>query len=320
VALFSKPGSWPSEWRIGMGNRYTQKKNRSADRDSRRMIRGITCLAIAGAAVLASLALPPGVEARNASQPNPHGVKGHWKLTFDSEFGGSKVDANQWYLSCPWGGSQGRCRSGDGSVSCFDARDVAVGGGHLTMTVKRTSVKCVGRKLAYDGAFLSTDVWGLPTHLSWKYGFAEARIQYPNAAPLHGLWGGFWAAPTSERFPPELDISEWQSNHPRAIGTFFHWRCNPGVNVCGVCKPKCQFQQYTNLRSPGWHVYGAYWRQGRITWYIDGRAVGTATYRVADIPLDLRLTFEVNGRPANPVRSSTPLPQRMLVDYVRVWQ
>lgn len=247
-------------------------------------------------------------------EPKPIGVSGKWKLSLDSEFNGKYLDKSLWYPTCPWSDNHTLCWANDGSVSCFDTHNVFVQRGVLVLRAERKRTNCVGRAERFDGAFAATDHWGSRTHFAFRYGFVQARIKMPSSSAGHGLWAGFWGAPASGGFPPELDIAEWESIIPKEMGLYYHWPCR---------KPVCQ-AAYQDLlpwdASDGWHTYGVDWQRNSITWYVDGKRAYSTSLHVTRAPLDIRLTFEINGRRNNPVTASTGFPQEMRVDYVRVWR
>jgi beta-glucanase (GH16 family) len=76
-----------------------------------------------------------------------------------------------------------------------------------------------------------------------------------------------------------------------------------------------------------WHVFAVEWEPGEIRWYRDGILYHTARpdnvpggQWVFEQPFFVLLNLAVGGAwPGNP-DASTVLPQRMLVDYVRVYR
>lgn len=63
----------------------------------------------------------------------------------------------------------------------------------------------------------------------------------------------------------------------------------------------------------GWHTFGSVWEPGKVTYYYDGRAVGTITKGITSAPMYLILNL--SAAPGDAV-----VPAVMRVDYVRVWQ
>ena len=63
----------------------------------------------------------------------------------------------------------------------------------------------------------------------------------------------------------------------------------------------------------GWHTFGVDWRPGSLTFYYDGRKVGTQTRGVTGSPHYLILNNAISG-------SARKVPSTLKVDYVRVWK
>jgi beta-glucanase (GH16 family) len=83
----------------------------------------------------------------------------------------------------------------------------------------------------------------------------------------------------------------------------------------------------TESASHDYHVFAAEWEPQAVRFYVDGVAYATKT--PADLPPGARWVFDhpffivlnmaVGGNLAGSPDESTVLPQRMLVDYVRVY-
>lgn len=256
--------------------------------------------------------------ARSFTQPVPHGVSGKWKLVFDDEFSGNHLNTSKWYATCPWAPRSGLCANDDGSVSCEDPHNVSVSGGHLVLTARRQRTRCAGLgKAAYTGAWIDTYHKGSPTRFTFSQGFIETRILEPSSAAGLGFWTGLWSTPVRGSLPGrEFDLDEWESSWPYRMSLYYHWPCTRHP----VCQAQRDFKLPTSY-SAGWHVFGARLARGKLDWYIDGRWAGTvASPKVATVPMDLKISFEVNGRWLNRANRLTKFPQQMLVDYVRVWR
>jgi beta-glucanase (GH16 family) len=65
----------------------------------------------------------------------------------------------------------------------------------------------------------------------------------------------------------------------------------------------------------GWHVFGALWQKGSVTYYYDGRQVGRITTGITGSPMYLILNHAVGGCCAGPKL----VPTTVYVDYVHVY-
>jgi hypothetical protein len=63
---------------------------------------------------------------------------------------------------------------------------------------------------------------------------------------------------------------------------------------------------------PGWHTVASDWQKGSVTFYYDGRKVGSITSGITSAPMFLLLD--------NTTRTVSAISDSMRVQYVRVWQ
>ena len=131
-----------------------------------------------------------------------------------------------------------------------------------------------------------------------------------------GLWPNFWALPVDGTWPPELDIMEALSKDPNTVYRNYHWGT-----------PKRNYQASVNYTGPdfsaNWHTFAASWEPTAIHWYVDGGELGSAFTQSADITsleMCVLLQLDVGGSWGGDPDSTTPWPNLLRVDYVRVWQ
>jgi beta-glucanase (GH16 family) len=161
---------------------------------------------------------------------------------------------------------------------------------------------------------------------SQKYGRFEARIKVPQGK---GLWPAFWML--GDNFEEvswpqcgEIDIMEYLGNKPTEVFGTLH---APGVFGAGSLTKKYTL---TNGRfDTDFHVFGVEWTDKHINWYVDDVMYSQITKDqvlakggewVFDNEFFMILNIAVGGNlPGNP-DDNTTFPQRMIVDYVRVYQ
>jgi len=160
---------------------------------------------------------------------------------------------------------------------------------------------------------------------SWTYGRIEARIKVPRG---QGFWPAFWMLGTnidSVGWPTcgEIDITENLGREPSLIHGTVHGPGYSGVGGIGG-----------HFELPGgaafaddFHVFAIECETNRIRWFVDDQPYFTVTPAslppgtqwVFNQPKYLLLNLAVGGGwPGNP-NATTTFPQRMLVDYVRVY-
>ncbi|EQC38697.1 hypothetical protein SDRG_04392 [Saprolegnia diclina VS20] len=157
-----------------------------------------------------------------------------------------------------------------------------------------------------------------------QFGRFEARIKLPVGL---GMWPAFWLMPRGGRCWPtdgEIDIMEYVGQSPDQI----HGACNRNFHddkaVCG----KTGKSKQVDLDN-GFHVYAVEWTPTAISWYFDGQlyyvldsnqCTDKAPFYIPQKTFYIILNLAVGGTWPGSPSASTVFPQRMLVDYVRVYK
>lgn len=245
------------------------------------------------------------------SEPPPSGPK-EWKLVWSDEFSYTgKPDPAK------WGYDIGGSGWGNNELQYYtDAeKNSRVEGGNLIIETHREPV---GRR-DYTSARLVSRTKG-----DWTYAKVEARAKLPVG---RGTWAAIWMLPTESKFGTwprsgEIDIMEHVGfDEGRVHGTvhtdaFNHLKNTQQGNSVML-----------NDATSAFHVYSAEWTATEITFKIDGIAYFTFPNRggVANWPFSERfhLLFNIaiggNWGGQKGIDDSI-FPQRMEVDYVRVYQ
>ncbi len=159
----------------------------------------------------------------------------------------------------------------------------------------------------------------------FKYGRMEARIKLPQT---QGIWPAFWMLgsnifkgvpwPTSG----EIDIMEHVGSEPQLTHGALH---GPGYFGNTPFSGTHDLQEQADAN---YHVYAVEWDANSISWFVDDvnfykvTKAQTEAYGswVFDQPFFFLFNVAVGGNwPGSPDATST-FPQRMYVDYVRVYQ
>jgi len=159
---------------------------------------------------------------------------------------------------------------------------------------------------------------------TFRWGRIEARMKLPQT---QGIWPAFWMLgsnipdvnwPTSG----EIDIMEHVGFEPEITHGALH-----GPNYSGAT-PFAGTHYLNQIVSANYHVYAVEWDTNSIHWYVDGTRFYSVSRShvqnygnwVFDQPFFILLNVAVGGNwPGSPNGSST-FPQRLFVDYVRVYQ
>lgn len=273
----------------------------------------LTATAALALVLVAPLAAPAAVPSSDVGgAPTRTGDVEAAALTWSDEFdgpAGSAPNGANWNFETGGGGW------GNNELQTYtDSRDNSAldGNGNLVITARQSGS-------GYTSARLTTKGKVQP-----KFGRLEARIQIPRG---QGIWPAFWML--GGQFPNtpwpnagEIDIMENVGYEPHLVhGTLHGPGYSGGNGITG---------QY--MHPQGWsfadtfHTFAIDWRPGSITWSVDGVAYQTFTAAntganpwVFDQPFFFILNVAVGGNwPGNP-DGTTQFPQRMVVDYVRVY-
>jgi beta-glucanase (GH16 family) len=190
------------------------------------------------------------------------------------------------------------------------------GEGRLAITARREQFE--GN--AYTSARINTS-----GHFLHGYGRFEAKIRVPTGT---GVWPAFWLLGANigdVGWPQcgELDIMEHNGGVPGEIRGSAH---GPGYSA-GQNVGKPYAVPGGNL-DRDFHRYGVEWDPEKVVWFVDD--VKYLTVAPADLPDGTQWVYDhdffiilnvaIGGGFVSPPDDSTPLPQSMLVDYVRVYE
>lgn len=223
---------------------------------------------LAVAAVLLLLVVVTACGSDTAA-PSPR-VSGSWRLVFQDDFNGSKLDADRWVTCYDWN-KRGCTNTGNDEAQWYLPEQVSVGGGALTLSAERRSTRgSDGRNYPWTSGMISTgrDHWYGSPRRTFTYGYFEAAIRIP---PEGGMFPAFWLMPASRYTPPEVDIMEFFETTEK-VRMYVHWRDRAGVN-------HRESATYGPVDFPArYHVFGLLWERDELTWYVDD----VARFRVTD--------------------------------------
>lgn len=162
---------------------------------------------------------------------------------------------------------------------------------------------------------------------TFTYGRIDIRAKLPVGK---GIWPALWMLGsniTSVSWPAcgEIDIMELIGTYPGRTYSTMHWAGTPGAT--SSTSKGSQYDLTSGNFSDQFHVFSLVWAQDILKVYVDDKLfhtvtkadVGTANYPF-NLPQFLIMNVAVGGNwPGNP-DANTAFPQRMFVDYVRVFQ
>jgi beta-glucanase (GH16 family) len=237
-----------------------------------------------------------------------------WSDDFDN---GSVPNPTFWGYENGDGTSQGIPGWGNNELQYYTDRleNVKVEGGMLEITAI---------KEAYMGANYTSGRILTKGLFQNKYGRYEARIKLPLG---QGIWPAFWLLGdngSGAGWPQigEIDIMEYRGQEPTVVHGSVH---GPGYSA-GEAITKSY--RLTNDRfDSNFHVFGIEWGPKYINFYVDDvlynqitPANVTGNWVFDSNEFYIILNMAVGGSFAGNPTSETVFPQKMYVDYVRVFQ
>lgn len=209
-------------------------------------------------------------------------------LTFNAGFSGSSLNTSVWQTCYPWALSGAGCTNFGNSQEeewYLPSQD-QVSGGALHMVANQGRVQGTTRAGAPQTYQYSSGMVTTFGSYTFTYGYTQISAQLSGGS---GSWPALWLLPTSELWPPEIDIMEnW--GDPNSFNATFHY---------GTSSNSQQAAQHvwtpSNLDS-GYHTYGLLWEPGILVWYLDGKAVFTYTgSSVPSQPMYLLANLAIDG-------------------------
>ncbi len=264
----------------------------------------------------ATLALIAPVQKKPAPAPV---YKPAWVRTFSQEFdgpAGHAPDPKVWGRDIGGGGFGNNERQSytDGPKNAF-----LDGTGNLVIEARKeptTGPDGIARD--YSSARLLTK-----GKFSQAYGKFEARLKLPRG---QGIWPAFWMMGDSldkVGWPAagEIDIMEFLGHDTKTLYGTLH-----GPGYSGANGMQAKYVSPTELAGK-FHTYAVEWSPDFIKWTIDGKVYGTKTPEDAkamrwafDGPFFMILNVAVGGNWGGFPDATTEFPQRMTIDYVRVYR
>ena len=244
-----------------------------------------------------------------------------WKLVWADEFDGpdnSAVDASRWVLETGGGGW------GNNELETYTKRleNAHIESGSLVISaIKETYTGSDGITRNYTSARLKTQ-----GRFEQRYGRFEARLKLPSG---QGLWPAFWMLGNdiaSAGWPAcgEIDIMENVGREPSTVHGTIHGPGYSGGSGIGAALTLPGGQRF----SDDYHVFALEWEPDSLRWKVDGVLFQTRT--PADLPAGRRWVFDhphfillnlaVGGNWPGSPDATTTFPQKLSVDYVRVYE
>jgi len=218
-------------------------------------------------------------------------------------------DGTQQGLPAGWGNNELQTYTNN-------AENVEVQNGLLVITARENNGGYTSARIKTQGLF------------EQQYGRFEARIRLPQGK---GIWPAFWLLGNNCDQNPwpacgEIDIMEYLGNQPTVVFGSVH-----GPNFSGAESISKEYEIPNDRFDTDFHVFGIEWSPNRINYYVDDvlyqsitpetvaeETNGQGTW-VFDNSFYIIMNIAVGGNLPGAPDANTTFPQRMFVDYVRVY-
>ena len=249
----------------------------------------------------------------NAGYNTPISYPGY-TLVWNDEFAGASLDLNTWNQETG-NGSNGW---GNNELEYYtnSTKNTFVSNGNLIIEARKESIG----GFTYSSGRMTTQ-----NKKTFTFGRIDIRAKLPVGK---GIWPALWMLGTnitSVSWPAcgEIDIMELIGTYPgRSHGTM-HWKPVTGTNL----SKGAEYNLPSGNFSQQFHVFSIIWSPDMIKWLVDDQLfltttkadVGAANYPF-NAPEFFIFNVAVGGNWPGPPDAGTAFPQRMFVDYVRVFQ
>lgn len=237
----------------------------------------------------------------------------NWQLVWSDDFEGPSGTLPD---NAKWAFDLGTGQDGWGNLELQNytnnPANVSLDGqGNLVITAIRVNNSFTSARIKTQGKFAQ------------QYGRFEARIKTPYGP---GIWPAFWMLGQnieSEGWPQcgEIDIMELRGQEPHIIHGSLH-----GPGYSGGNPVTKAFGLKNNRFDKDFYLFAIEWDEDKIDYFVNDflyqriRPADVSGEWVFDQPFFIILNLAVGGNYVGFPTDQTPFPQRMIVDYVKVYQ
>ena len=235
-------------------------------------------------------------------------------LVWDEEFSGSTLDPNEWNYEI--GNGQGGWGNNELEYYTNSPNNVLVSNGNLIIEARKESINGFN----YSSARLTTQ-----SKKTFTYGRIDIRAKLPRG---QGIWPALWMLGsniTAVGWPAsgEIDIMENLGQDSSKVYGTLHYGASPATHGSNGNS----YMLNGSYFSSKFHVFSMDWVQDTVKLYVDNNLmltvkksdVGSSPYPFNQ-PFFFIFNVAVGGNWPGSPDGNTTFPQRMIVDYIRVFQ
>lgn len=241
-----------------------------------------------------------------------------WKLIWSDDFNGGEIDQTKWNFQVE---KAGRFNE-EWQRYTNSNQNAYIENNHLVIKAIHESEKHGHNQ--YTSARLNTS-----NKFSFKYGKVSARMKLPFG---EGIWPAFWmlgtnidenGGDTPWPFCGEIDIMElFGFRDDAVVEANIHFANEKGKHDQMGMK---SYALKKGIFADDFHVFDLEWDEQKVTWFVDGKRY--ASYPITAKHLSmfhkdffLLLNIAVGGTFAGRPDKTTVFPQKMYIDWIRVYQ
>lgn len=237
-----------------------------------------------------------------------------YTLVWNDEFSGTALDANIWNYET--GNGSGGWGNNELEYYTNSPKNVFVSNGNLIVEARKEAISGFN----YSSARITTQ-----NKKAFTYGRVDIRAKLPKGK---GIWPALWMLGsniTSAGWPAcgEIDIMELLGQEPSKVYATLHY----GASSATHGSKGNSYTLSSGSFYDQFHVFSMEWKQDQIKIYVDDNLeltvnkadVGSNPYPF-NAPFFFIFNVAVGGNWPGSPDATTTFPQRMIVDYVRVFQ
>lgn len=237
-----------------------------------------------------------------------------YTLAWSDEFSSASLDLNTWNQEI--GNGTGGWGNNELEYYTNSLKNVFLSDGNLIVEA---------RKEAISGFNYSSGRMTTQNKKLFKFGRIDIRAKLPVSK---GMWPALWmlgANINSVGWPAcgEIDIMELIGSYPSRVNATMHWKSATGTHA----SKGSVYNSTSGDYSQQFHVFSMVWVKDIIKCYVDDNlylTFSSTDVGAANYPFNADHFFifnvAVGGDWPGPPDATTLFPQRMFVDYVRVFQ
>ncbi len=249
----------------------------------------------------------------NAGYSTPLTYPGY-SLAWSDEFSGNALDGNFWNYEI--GNGSGGWGNNELEYYTNSTKNVFVSNGNLIIEARKEPISGFN----YSSARLTTQ-----NKKTFTYGRVDIRAKLPKGK---GIWPALWMLGTNistQGWPAcgEIDIMELLGHEPSKVYANLHYGTSPAAHG----SKGNSMELSTGSFYDQFHVFSMIWKEDQIDILVDDKyLLSVSKANITDYPYPFNAPFffifnvAVGGNWPGSPDETTVFPQRMIVDYIRVFQ